>query len=107
MQIQGNGSSSELLQWFDDRTAAIPEQPSVLSVPMLAYRGVMLAWALWLAVSLLGWLRWGWLSFSSGGFWKVRPKRLFAASAVQPAPAASPPSEAPNAAPPTGGQDSS
>ncbi|HYP99620.1 MAG TPA: hypothetical protein VER96_13190 [Polyangiaceae bacterium] len=75
MQIQGNGSSSELLQWFDDRTGPIPEQPAVLSVPMLAYRGVMLAWALWLALSLLRWLRWGWLSFSDGGFWKRAPKR--------------------------------
>jgi len=90
MQIQGNGSSSELLQWFDDRTSAIPEQPYVLSVPMLAYRGVMLAWALWLAVSLLGWLRWGWLSFSSGGIWKAPPKRAFIASAVPAAETAAP-----------------
>ena len=75
MQIQGNGSSSALLQWFDDRTGPIPEPPYVLSVPMLAYRGVMLAWALWLAVSLLRWLRWAWLSFSNGGFWKRAPKR--------------------------------
>ncbi len=75
MQISGNGSSTELLQWFDDRTGPIAEQPYVFSVPMLAYRGAMLAWALWLAVSLLRWLRWGWLSFSEGGFWKSAPPR--------------------------------
>jgi hypothetical protein len=75
MQISGNGSSSDRLQWFDDRTGPIAEQPYVLSVPMLAYRGAMLAWALWLAVSLLRWLRWGWLSFSEGGFWKSVPPR--------------------------------
>ncbi|MET0793973.1 MAG: hypothetical protein ABW061_20805, partial [Polyangiaceae bacterium] len=73
MQIRGNGSSSEFLQWFDDRTGPIAEQPYVFSVPMLAYRGAMLAWALWLAVSLLRWLRWGWLSFSDGGLWKSAP----------------------------------
>jgi len=97
MQIQGNGSSSELLQWFDDRTGPIPEQPYVFSVPMLAYRGVMLAWALWLAVSLLRWLRWGWLSFSSEALWKRRPKRLRetpAESTTQPA------VQAPGAPPP-------
>lgn len=93
MQIQGNGSSSESLHWFDDRTGPVPEQPAVLSVPMLAYRGVMLAWALWLAISLLRWLRWGWLSFSDGGFWKRAPKRspaspAFAAPAAEPQPAA-------------------
>jgi len=95
MQIQGNGSSSELLQWFDDRTGPIPEQPYVLSVPMLAYRGVMLSWALWLAVSLLRWLRWGWLSFSSDGLWKRHPKRKpelpVAAPAQPPAAAEAPP----------------
>jgi hypothetical protein len=103
MQIRGNGSSSELLQWFDDRTGPIPEQPYVLSVPMLAYRGVMLAWALWLAVSLLRWLRWGWLSFSDG-VWKRSPKRI---PAIAPMPPVQPSAEAPmqpavpDAAPPT------
>ncbi|MEO6599927.1 MAG: hypothetical protein ABIQ16_08665 [Polyangiaceae bacterium] len=75
MQIRGNGSSTGVLQWFDDRTAPVAEQPYVLSVPMLAYRVAMLAWALWLAVSLLRWLRWGWRSFSDGGFWKSAPPR--------------------------------
>jgi hypothetical protein len=70
MQIRGNGSSAELLQWFQDRTENVPERPSVISVPMLAYRGAMLAWALWLAISLLRWLRWGFQSFSTGGLWK-------------------------------------
>jgi hypothetical protein len=75
MQISGNGSSAENLRWFDDRTGGIPEPPYVVSVPMLAYRGAMLAWALWLAVSLLRWLRWGWLSFSEGGIWKSAPPK--------------------------------
>jgi len=82
MQIRGNGSSSELLQWFEDRTGRVAEQPYLLSVPMLAYRAAMLAWALWLAVSLLRWLRWGWLSFSDGAFWKRSPKRVAPISPV-------------------------
>ena len=102
MQIQGNGSSPALLQWFDDRTGPIPEPPYVLSVPMLAYRGVMLAWALWLAVSLLRWLRWAWLSFSSGGFWKRAPKRQPPTPIAPIAPIApTPPTPPPAAAPPT------
>jgi hypothetical protein len=99
MQIRGNGSSTELLQWFDDRTLAIPEQPWVLSVPMLAYRGAMLGWALWLAVSLLRWLRWGWTSFASEGLWKRRPPRVPPAApfvpVFVPVADASPPAEAP------------
>lgn len=96
MQILGNGSSSELLQWFDDRTGPVPEPAYVLSVPMLAYRGVMLAWALWLAVALLRWLRWGWLSFSNDGIWKHAAKRragpVVLPAAPPPPPASSPPS---------------
>ena len=30
----------------------------------------MLAWALWLASSLVGWLKWGWECFTTGGHWK-------------------------------------
>jgi len=36
----------------------------------MAYRLLMLAWALWLAFALLGWLRWGWQCFSRNGLWK-------------------------------------
>jgi hypothetical protein len=76
MQIRGNGSSADLLQWFSDRTAPVPESPFVVSVPMIAYRAAMLAWALWLAVSVLRWLKWAWESFSAGGLWKRRAKRM-------------------------------
>ena len=30
----------------------------------------MLLWALWLALSLLKWIRWGWKCFGQGGAWK-------------------------------------
>jgi hypothetical protein len=70
MQIQGNGSTRELLRWYQDRSG--PELPGAfaLSVPMLAYRLAMLAWALWLAHALLGWLRFGWEAFGTGGTWR-------------------------------------
>ena len=70
MQIRGNGSTRELLRWYQDRSA--PELPTAfaLSVPMLVYRLAMLAWALWLAHALLGWLRFGWESFGTGGLWR-------------------------------------
>lgn len=34
------------------------------------YRIAMLAWALWLALALLRWLRWGWSCFSHDGIWR-------------------------------------
>ena len=70
MQIAVNGSTSPSLDWYQDRSG--PELPGVwvVSVPILVYRGLMLAWALWLAVRLLDWLRWGWAGFSTPVLWR-------------------------------------
>jgi hypothetical protein len=70
MQIAGNGSSAHFLNWYQDRAGEVLPRAGVLSVPMLVYRLLMLSWALWLAFSLLQWLRWGWEAFSTGGFWR-------------------------------------
>ncbi len=74
MQVAGNGSSAQSLRWYQDRTSGPLPQPLLISVPLLFYRLVMLAWALWVASALLRWLRWGWTCFSSGGLWK-RPQK--------------------------------
>jgi hypothetical protein len=70
MQIRGNDSTRELLRWYQDRSAAELPTAFALSVPMLVYRLAMLAWALWLAHALLGWLRFGWDAFGTGGLWR-------------------------------------
>jgi hypothetical protein len=78
MQISGNGSSDFWFQWTQDRISSAMPQPWVLSLPLFVYRILMLLWALWLANSLLRWLRWGWSCFSEGGLWKkitMRRKR--------------------------------
>jgi hypothetical protein len=70
MQVMGNRSSAYALTWYQDRAAAVPAEAGVLSVSIWFYRLAMLAWALWLAFALLGWLRWGWGSFATGGLWR-------------------------------------
>jgi hypothetical protein len=72
MQIAGNGSSASLLRWYQDRAGETLPQPALWSVPLLVYRGAMLAWALWLALALVRWLRWGWSCFSAGDLWRGR-----------------------------------
>ncbi|MFA5138230.1 MAG: hypothetical protein WC728_03275 [Elusimicrobiota bacterium] len=75
MQISGNGSTAYLLNWYQDTAADALARPGLLSLPRMAYRLAMLAWALWLASSLLAWLRWGWTCVNEGGLWKqLRPK---------------------------------
>lgn len=70
MMVLGNQSSANQLQWYQDRTDGLYPQAWVISVPMLAYRLAMLAWALWLAFSLLKWLQWGWRNYAQGGLWR-------------------------------------
>lgn len=70
MQIMGNGSHGGLLNWYQDRGGPGLPELSVVSVPMWVYRALMLAWALWLAVRLLDWLRWGWDGFSRPVLWR-------------------------------------
>ncbi len=78
MQVSGNGSGAGNLAWYQDRSESTLAGVSVVSVPMLAYRLLMLAWSLWLAFSVFRWLRWGWQCFSRGGTWRAirwRPAR--------------------------------
>ncbi|MCU7930576.1 MAG: hypothetical protein KZQ90_07245 [Candidatus Thiodiazotropha sp. (ex Codakia rugifera)] len=71
MQIEGNASSAYQMNWYQDRVADHFPQATVISAPLLVYRGLMLLWALWLAFSLLSWLKWGWAAFSKDGhYWK-------------------------------------
>lgn len=69
MQIIGNQSSAFNLNWYQDRSLAALPVATLISVPLIVYRVLMLAWSLWLAVSLLNWLKWGWECFSSNGLW--------------------------------------
>lgn len=73
MQIMGNGSTATTLNWYQDRGGPVLPEVWVLSVSMWVYRALMLAWALWLAMRLLDWLRWGWEGLSKPLIWRETP----------------------------------
>ena len=85
MQVRGNDSTASSLQWFVDRSESTLPSSWMISVPLLVYRGAMLAWALWIAFALLRWLRWGWASFTTGGLWRKPPVRIVPAPMTYPA----------------------
>jgi len=72
MQVTGNRSSALALNWYQDRSASTLPAASVISLPLIVYRLLMLAWALWLASALLNWLKWGWGCFASNGLWRKK-----------------------------------
>jgi hypothetical protein len=75
MVIAGGGSYGRRLTWFTDRLAGPWPQGRAFSVSVWYYKALMLAWSLWLAYSLVGWLKWAWTAFSSGGFWRPAPPK--------------------------------
>ncbi|MBL8111727.1 MAG: hypothetical protein JNK60_02500 [Acidobacteria bacterium] len=91
MQITGNGSNDTLLRWYVDRIAGELPAAWTLSVPLWVYKGLMLAWALWLATSLVKWLGWGFRAFSVDGGWKELPAVSYPATVAAPASSAAPP----------------
>lgn len=70
MRITGNASSAFNLNWYQDRSGPTLPVATLISVPLFVYRLLMLAWSLWLAVSLLDWLKWGWNCYAQHGLWK-------------------------------------
>ncbi len=70
MQIEGNDSTFMALHWTQDHIGEGLPQPWVFSLPVWGYRLLMLAWSLWLALALLGWLKWGWRALSKEGAWR-------------------------------------
>ncbi|MGZ4999258.1 MAG: hypothetical protein ACXV7F_03085, partial [Methylomonas sp.] len=72
MQIAGNQSMAYRLNWYQDRNAAELPTAMVVAAPLMAYKLLMLGWSLWMAVSLVSWLRWGWRCFCADGIWKSK-----------------------------------
>jgi hypothetical protein len=75
MSVDGNMSSEHGLMWFQDRASGPFERAWAITLPGAMYRVLMLAWALWMAVSVVRWLRWGWKAFSLTALWKRSPRR--------------------------------
>ena len=75
MNIIGNGSDSALLRWYQDVSDRTLPRAWVFSIPMLAYRIAMLAWALWISFWLVGILKWGWQQFTTPTMWYSKPPK--------------------------------
>jgi hypothetical protein len=73
MQVAGNGSTDTVLRWYSDRVSGEIPAAGILSLPLWLYRVAMLAWALWLAASLVRAAGAGWRAFGEGGLWRPLP----------------------------------
>jgi hypothetical protein len=72
MGITGNHSYGNYLQWFADKSDGLLPEISVMSIPILFYKGLMLAWVIWLSFSGLNWMKWAWIKLGSQGYWQAK-----------------------------------
>lgn len=72
MHVAGNDSTAWQLRWFADQALDLLPRAGVFSVSLWVYKIAMLAWALWLANALIGWLRWGFEAWTKDGYWRKR-----------------------------------
>lgn len=72
MGITGNNSYGNYLQWFADKSEGLLPEISVISIPILFYKGLMLAWVIWLSFSGLNWMKWAWKKLGSQGYWQAK-----------------------------------
>lgn len=90
MQVRGAGSSDHRLQWYVDRTTDALPAAGMWSLPLLAWRLLMLLWALWLVAALLRWLPWAYNALSVGGLWRKLPPKALRSRKVPPPPEVAP-----------------
>jgi len=75
MHIAGSASYGEYA-WLADRSSGVLPTASAISLPMWAYKALMLAFALWLAWALIGWIKLAWRALISGTGWmQLRPEK--------------------------------
>jgi hypothetical protein len=72
MGIDGYHSSRYQLSWYQDLSNGLTSSVWLLSVPMLIYKGLMLAWVFWLCFSAPAWLKWCWQQLGAQGFWRKK-----------------------------------
>jgi hypothetical protein len=70
MHIVAPEYGASALHWFADQSTDALPTAGAISVPMWVYRAAMLAWALWLAMAVLRWMKWALRAWTTGGWWR-------------------------------------
>ena len=75
MGITGNNSYGNHLQWFADKSNGALPEISVISIPILFYKGLMLTWVIWLSFTSLHWIKWAWAKLGLQGYWRANQQK--------------------------------
>ncbi len=86
MHIAGSAGSYGELAWLADRSSGQLPTATAISLPMWAYKALMLGFALWLASAVIGWIKLAWSALTSGTGWmRLRKTPSVATAGREPA----------------------
>ncbi len=68
MGVRGNSSYANHLVWFLDQGEQSLGSFAVYTLPLWAYKAMMLIWSTWLSVTLIKWLGWIWNDLADAPF---------------------------------------
>lgn len=72
MFILGSNYHTGNLDWYIQTWNGENKNPWIFSLPLNYYKIIILCWAVWLAFSIMSWLKWMWTEYSKGGYWKKK-----------------------------------
>ncbi|MBK8286200.1 MAG: hypothetical protein IPK97_15705 [Ahniella sp.] len=90
LHVISRGWGAGDLKWFDDLSDSVLPQGHAVTLPIWLYRALMLAWAFWMAWSLVRWSRNALSAFMQGGVWQPVFAPRAPVAAPMPAPAEAP-----------------
>jgi uncharacterized membrane protein len=70
VQVAGAGSTERVLRWYVDRAIGLTPEAKIYTLPLWAWKGLMLVWSMWLANALTSWAVWAWSQWSAGELWR-------------------------------------
>jgi hypothetical protein len=70
VQVAGAESTERVLRWYVDRATGLTPEAKIYTLPLWAWKGLMLVWSMWLANALTSWAVWAWAQWSAGELWR-------------------------------------
>ncbi len=60
---------------YSDRILDTITQPTTITLSIWYYRALILIWSVWVAFSLIKWLKWAWFVFTKDEVWSKKEKK--------------------------------
>lgn len=67
-------SNRNLVKWYAESTPGEVSDFTLWNTPVWIYKGLLLVWAVWLAMAFVHWLRFAWSVYRNTGHFRPKPR---------------------------------